>query len=248
MPLVPASIRNRNPGAMEPGPSSKKFGSTSYETLRWTYKGKPATNRIATFATSQHGAAAMFDLLERRYTGLTIEKAISKWCGGYYASAYASALQARGVNKTTVLTAELVKDHAFAIPLCKGMAKIEAGQEYPLTDEHWAEAHSMAFGGAVAPEFAPDNDVPSPGPVARTTAALKDAAPKVAGGIAAGGAIVAPAVPTPPDLTPVTAWQMFGEQVAGLGSWAVSRPILTGALVLFVGALAIGPWIARRFA
>ncbi len=75
MPLVPASIRNKNPGAMEPGPSSKKFGSTSYETLQWTYKGKPAVNKCATFPTSHHGAAAMFDLLQDRgFEGLIVSE------------------------------------------------------------------------------------------------------------------------------------------------------------------------------
>ncbi len=59
--MIPATIRNNNPGGMYPGKSSKKFGSTSYETLR----SKDGVHKIATFPTKLHGAAAMFDLLDR---------------------------------------------------------------------------------------------------------------------------------------------------------------------------------------
>ena len=40
-------------------------------------------DKIATFPTHQHGAAAMFDLLARKYTGRTVETAIKTWCGGW---------------------------------------------------------------------------------------------------------------------------------------------------------------------
>lgn len=250
MPLVPASIRNKNPGAMEPGPSSKKFGSTTYETLQWTYKGKPATNKCATFPTSHHGAAAMFDLLHRRYTGKTVEAAVATWCGGYYAPAYAKALQANGgVKASDILTKTLVADPVFAVPLCKAMARIEAGQDFPLTDEEWCEAHAMAFGGAVAPEFSPDNDVPSPGPVARRTAMVKDAAPKVTigGSVAAATTYVASnGLPTPPPqasdaVAKVGAWK-------GLASSATADPLLLiGLIVVFavLGWFAYDKWRAE---
>ena len=32
--MIPASIRNNNPGAMYPGKSAKKFGSSTFETLK----------------------------------------------------------------------------------------------------------------------------------------------------------------------------------------------------------------------
>lgn len=198
--MTPASIRNKNPGAQEPGPSSRKFGSTSHEVLRWTYKGKPATNKIATFPTSQHGAAAMFHLLNRKYTGRSIEKAITKWCGGYYAGAYAKALEANGGCKATdTLTPDLLKNPDFAIALCKAMARVEAGRDYPMSDDEWRAAHEMAFSGAVAPEFTPDNDVPSPGPNARAVATAKEIA-KVAAptGVAVGGGAVAVTQQEPP--------------------------------------------------
>lgn len=248
---VPASIRNRNPGAQEPGPSSRKFGSTSYETLRWTYKGKPQTNKCATFPSHQHGAAAMFDLLHRRYTGMTVEKAITRWCGSYYAAGYVKALSSAGVTGDDKLTKEMVENPEFAIPLCKAMAVVEAGKVYPMDDAEWLEAHQMAFGGAVAPEFSPDNDVPSPGPDARLKAEAKEAA-KVAVPVAgvAGGVVATvptPSVPVPPDLAPVSAWKSFGTEVGTLVSWGVANPLLVGAVVAALVGVWFGPAVLRRF-
>lgn len=240
--MTPASIRNKNPGAQEPGPSSRKFGATSYEVLKWTYKGKPATNKIATFPTSEHGAAAMFDLLHRSYTGLTIEKAISRWCGGYYAKSYVAALSSAGAKGSDLLTKDLVENPDFAIPLCKAMAVVEAGQTYPLDDDGWAQGHRMAFGGAVAPEFAPDNDVPSPGPKARAVATAKDAAPKLVAGSAATAVatyvtqngIPAPTAPITTSVQNVGAWK-------GLLGVATADPLVAVGLTVVFAALG---WIA----
>lgn len=140
---IPASIRNKNPGAQYPGPSATKFGSVGYEVLR----SKDGQHLIATFPTSEQGAAAMFDLLASDlYVGKTIRAAITKWCGGFSAATYVAALQARaGVSPETILTRELVKYAAFAIPLAKAMAFHEADTEYPLSDERWRVAHAMAF-------------------------------------------------------------------------------------------------------
>lgn len=185
--MTPASIRNNNPGAIEGGPSARKFGATGYETLRWTYQGKPATNKIATFPTPIHGAAALFDLLYSRYTGTTVEKAITKWCGGYFSGTYTKVLEQKcGISPSSELTKGIVRDAETAILLAKGMALQEAGREFPLTDEQWRQAHEMAFAGAVAPEPSPDNDVPFPKPEARRRAVAKDVSGKVA--LVTGGA------------------------------------------------------------
>ena len=220
MAITPASIRNNNPGAQEPGPSSRKFGSTSFELLKWTYKGKPATNKIATFPTNHHGAAAMFHLLMHgrskvgvlQYRNKPIQDAIATWCGGYYAGAYAKALEAHGgVKASDKLTAELLQSPEFAIPLCKAMARVEAGRDFPLDDDGWQEAHGMAVGGSVAPEFSPDNDVPSPGPNARLKAAINDKKEAITLGItavAAGGKAMVdsqPEAPAKPKLDPKAA-------------------------------------------
>lgn len=177
MTVTPASIRNNNPGAIEGGPSAKKFGSTSYETLRWNYQGRPTTNRIATFPTKVHGAAAMFDLLYVKYTGSTVAAAITKWCGDYYSGSYTKVLEQKcGVKPDSLLTKKLVRDADTAILLAKGMAFQEAGRDYPMSDDEWKQAHAMAFDdGHLAPEPNADNDVPFPKLEARRRVAVQDA-------------------------------------------------------------------------
>lgn len=257
--MTPASIRNKNPGAQEPGPSSRKFGSTSHEVLKWTYKGKPATNKIATFPTSEHGAAAMFHLLNRKYTGRSIEKAIEKWCGGYYAGAYAKALEAHGNCKASdTLTSDLVQNPDFAIALCKAMARVEAGRDYPMTDEEWQAAHEMAFGNAVAPEFSPDNDVPSPGPNARAVATAKEIAKiAVPSGVVVGSGATVATKPEAPKIDPKAALQKgketreLVEQAKDLGiffrefaKWASGDGMIISVGILAAGAAAW--WWSKR--
>lgn len=168
MALIPASIRNRNPGAQYPGTSSRKFGSVAYETLT----SKDGVHKIATFPTHVHGVAALFDLLERSYTGMTIQAAITKWCGAYYVNTYIKVLEDKaGVKASDTLTKELLRDETKAIALGTAMAFQEAGREYPLDEAGWQQGHAMAFaGGSTAPEFRPDNDVPSPKPETRNAA------------------------------------------------------------------------------
>lgn len=209
MSIVPASIRNKNPGAMYPGKSAKKFGSTSFETLI----SKDGKHKIATFPTPIHGAAAQFDLLERSYCGMPLEKAITKWCGAYYVSTYLKVLEENGgIKRTDMLTREKLHDPAIAIPIAKAMALQEAGREFPLDDEGWRTAHDMAFSGSVAPAFSPENDVPTPKRETRIAEKV-DQAVKIAAGAAAvgGGGTVAvtksseptkPADPPKPVIAP----------------------------------------------
>lgn len=178
--MIPASIRTNNPGAMYPGPSAKKFGSRRYESLH-SHDGE---HKIACFDSPIDGAAAQFHLLSSpQYTGRTIKEAITKWCGGFYASTYISVLeQNSGVTRNTRLTADLVKNPAVAIPLAKAMALQEAGKPYPMSDEDWQKAHEKVFGVVLeskpepVPEkkeeagFAPDNPLPSPKPETRVAA------------------------------------------------------------------------------
>lgn len=70
-------------------------------------------------------------------------------------------------------------------------------------------------------------------------------AKEIAVGTGAAGAGMT--IPAPPDLTPALGWQAFGETVSNLGSWAISKPLMTGALVLFIGALAFGPRLREMF-
>lgn len=141
--MIPASIRNLNPGAMYPGPVATRFGSTTCEVLH----SKDGEHKIATFPDGVSGAAAMMALLASpAYTGHTLEAAIRKWCGGYRPESYLGVLKAKaGVARDTVLTVDLLQDAAFAVPLCKAMAVQEAGQAFPLSDAEWGAAHALAF-------------------------------------------------------------------------------------------------------
>lgn len=239
MTVTPASVRNRNPGAMEPGPSSRKFGSRSHEVLKWRKKpgDKIRTNKIATFPSSEHGAAAQFDLLDRKYTNISLQKAVSTWCGGYWPQEYAATVEkACGIPATGLLTKEMLRDPAKAIPLAKGMALVETGFEYPMDDASWAAAHGMAFSGAVAPAPTPNNDVPFPKPEAELREKLKTAA-KVAGGISV------PAVPAAAteNLTAIDGWQALGLRLAGTTKWLVSGELSSlmaiAGIVLAVAAM-----------
>lgn len=249
--MIPASIRNHNPGAMYPGASSKKFGSRSYEVLR----SKDGTHKIATFPTAIHGAAAQFDLLHRSYTNMTIEKAIAKWCGGFYASTYIKVLESKGgVKRSTVLTKAMVKNPEIAIPLAKAMALQEAGKAFPLTDEEWAAAHQMAFQEAVAPSYTADNDVPTPKAETRASETVKPVTRPVVGTAVVDTGwdiahIIAPdAVPSPPlgAISRFTEWQTAGASTSSL----LSSPNLlwiVGAMVAWTGLMYFLPKIAERF-
>lgn len=164
--MIPASIRNRNPGAMEPGFASKRWGSTSYETLRWTDKktGKAHTNRIATFPTDRHGGAALFTLLAegKHYRNKPIQDAIATWCGGHSASEYIDHMErSTGVKRTSILTDERIRDPDIAVPIAMAIARFEAGRvDLPLSEADWREVHEMAFGKAEAPAPTVENDVP----------------------------------------------------------------------------------------
>lgn len=171
--MIPASIRNNNPGAQEPGFASQRWGSTTYETLRWEDdNGKVHTNRCATFATHYHGGAALFTLLAegKYYRNKPIQEAIATWCGGHSASQYIDHMErSTGTKRTALLTNERIKDPDIAVPIAMAIAQFEAGRNkktkewvpVPLDEDDWREIHDMAFfGKPVAPKPSIDNDVP----------------------------------------------------------------------------------------
>lgn len=100
----------------------------------------------------------------------------------------------------------------------------------------------------VQPEGEPDEISASQG---RATDEPPKPAPvgALSGGAAVGtgAGLALPNIPAPPDLTAVTAWQSFGEQVHGLGTWALASPskvgVVAGAVILLGWVL---PWLARR--
>jgi hypothetical protein len=249
--MIPATIRNCNPGGMYPGPSAKKFGSTTYEVLR----SGDGTHKIATFPTKLHGAAALFDLLDRGYSNRSVEQAIEKWCGGYHVASYLQVLQKRGnIPPKLQITKAFLRDHSQSIPFARAMAWQEAGQEYPLSEQEWLEAHSMAFtGGKVAPKFSPMNDVPSPKPETRAVEVAKTVG-KIGGAVVTGGAgavvtttqTPGPAVPVPPapDLSALTAWQSAVTTGKSLATFAADHVLWIAAAAALYWALC--HWLPSR--
>jgi len=251
MTIVPASIRNRNPGAQYPGKSARKFGSSSYETLM----SKDGKHLIATFRSDIQGGAALFDLLNAKYTGMTIEKAITKWCGAFYVSTYIKVLEEKGgIKRSDLLTKDLLRDPSKAIPLAKAMALQEAGRDYPMTDEQWSQAHACAFLEPVAPAFSPENDVPTPKAEMRTAEAVATVA-KVAAVVAGtGGSATVALTPTLPpvpsavtnSLTNATAWQGIGEQIVSFKATILAAPLTFTMIAAVCGVLWFFPSIAEK--
>lgn len=230
--IVPASIRNKNPGAQYPGKSAKKFGSNSFEKL----VSKDGVHKIATFPSDIQGAAAMFDLLENgrdplgklRYRNQPIEKAIATWCGAFYVSTYIKVLEEKGgVKRTNLLTKDLLRDPSKAIPLARAMAWQEAGRDYPMTDEQWAQAHACAFLEPIAPAFSADNDVPSPKAEMRTAKAMATFT-KAGAGISA----VAATVTTDPAAVTakLSAYKELTAVLTSFGPWMAAALMGIGAV------------------
>lgn len=135
--MTPASIRYKNPGAMYPGPSSRAFGSRRYEVIGGGHK-------IAVFDTYEHGAAALFHLLNRVYKGMRLDKAIQKWSGNNNVNSYLETIEQHShLTRNTFIDGELIDTSADLIALARAMAWHEAGQEFPLDAQGWSHAYDM---------------------------------------------------------------------------------------------------------
>lgn len=131
---VPASIRYNNPGAQYPSARAAAFGQLGYGIIGGGHK-------IARFPHPVNGAAANFDLLRRKYVGMTIAAAGAKWTGD-------NGFGIPGYDSNAILTAEMVDDPTQAIAVMKAMARREAGRESSLTNEQWRQAHAMFKAGS----------------------------------------------------------------------------------------------------
>jgi hypothetical protein len=150
----PASIRYNNPGAQYPSArAAELFGQQGYGIIGGGHK-------IARFLDPTHGAAANLDLFAQKYTGMPLGAAGAKWTGQH-------GFGVPGYDPKMIVTPEMMKDPAFAIPLMKAMAAREAGRPSPLTDDQWAAAHklfvqggdpSLAAKGVAGPGGAPAPD------------------------------------------------------------------------------------------
>lgn len=253
--MTPASIRNNNPGAIEPGYASKKFGATRHEVLRWKGPdGNPRENRIATFPTPQHGAAAQMHLLAtgRHYRNKPIRQAVQTWCGGYWSDSYERVIKAKaGISPETCVTVELLSDVEFAIGLCKAMAWQEAGRAFPMDDAGWRTAHQMAFGSGYAPAPHPDNDVPFPKPEAAAREATAAAAKVTTAVTAVGGAATAISQTPTEAITKatetITSAKGLGEAVAGATTFAAGAPFAVAAALACGAVVLLWPKIKERW-
>ena len=139
---LPVSIRSGNPGAMWPGSSAMKFGSTRSLNLA-----DGQGNKIAVFDNPVAGAAAQFDLLSQKYVGKTLGAAIRQWSGGNSSEGYAKTVaDAMGISSGDRLTPEILNSPKGVV-LARAMAKWEAGREFPLSDDQWRQAQAWAFNG-----------------------------------------------------------------------------------------------------
>lgn len=213
---IPASIRNNNPGAIFPGKVATKFGSTSFEFLN-TADGQ---FKIARFTDPVQGGAAMFYLLHTNYTGLSMKKAITKWCGDLHADTYLKVLkQECGAEPDDILTKEKLADPKLAIALAKAMALQEAGRAFPMTPEQWRTAHASAL-NPVAPAWSPDNDVPTPKEGVRTEAKVKTVGTGV-GAVVTGGTVAASVDPSV-YTSIIGAWKGLGSTVIEAATWVTT--------------------------
>lgn len=230
--VVPATIRNNNPGGMYPGKVSQLFGSSTFEWL----VSKDGEHKIATFADPVQGGAALIYLLRKNYTGLTMKAAITKWCGAIHVDSYMKVLKAEcGIEPDETLSAEALADPVRAIALAKAMAKQEAGRAFPMSDEQWKLAHAFAM-KPVAPAFSPDNNVPSP-KLALRVEPVKGALQ----GLTVGGVVasVDPAAVT----STISAWKGLGVATQEAVTWAAGFGRLAIGIGVGVGVFAL----VRRF-
>jgi hypothetical protein len=128
-----ATVRNNNPGAQYPGDIATMYGATGQQDL---LGGK---YKIATFDTPVAGAAANFENLSQNYVGKTVGDAISKWSGNLRSTI-------PGYPSSMVITPEMIRDPAFAIPFMRAIAGGEASGAYPMSERDWQKAHGMFTG------------------------------------------------------------------------------------------------------
>lgn len=142
MAIEPAALRYNNPGAQWDGPIAKRWGSTQHVVLA-----DGQGNHIAIFPTKVQGACAQMDLWRSRYTGLTLQAAVTKWCGGNFPAAYMNFLELKtGINRTEPVTAAFLASE-LGLKLMKAQAQWEAGKPYPMTDAEWRQAQAAVFRG-----------------------------------------------------------------------------------------------------
>jgi len=158
---APASFRYNNPGAQYPSTEAARFGQTGYGIIGGGHK-------IARFPSPVNGAASNLDLLNRKYTGMTIGAAGTKWTGAY-------GFGVPGYDPNSMLTKAMLDDVSQAIPLLKAIAGRESGRGNNLTEKQWRQAHAMFKLGSAdkyVDSRPPDTPITPPPPGTKTGAGL----------------------------------------------------------------------------
>lgn len=142
---IPASIRNKNPGAMWPGAIATKWGSKHFENLN---DGLGQGNKIATFDNWVDGICAQLDLwrTSKNYKNKRFADAIAIWSGHNNVPSYIAYVKARvpGITEDTIM------DDGFwsgpmGVAFLKAQSGHEAGQTIPAPVEDWMEAQRRVF-------------------------------------------------------------------------------------------------------
>lgn len=207
--MEPAAIRHKNPGAMWPGATATKWGST-----KWVYLndgtgqgGNGKGNKIATFDTWADGLCAQIDLWRGpRYRNQKFADAIAVWSGGNHVESYIAWMLSRipGLKRDTVIT-DAFLNSSMGAAFLKYQAWHEAGKPMPYADSDIKAAQARVFGGVKPAGNAKKATVAVGGGVATGTAAATEygLSPGVALMI---GVVVAIAV--------FVAWKMFHKPTA----------------------------------
>jgi hypothetical protein len=170
--MEPASIRSKNPGAMWPGPVSKKWGATKSEGLN---DGTGQGNKIAYFPTFVAGICAQIDLWRGpRYRNKAFSAAIAVWSGGNHVESYIKFVLDRvpGMKRDTVISDSFLNS-PMGVGFLKAQAWHEAGKRYPAPDADFVAAQKIVFGGVKPP-----------------VSNAKKAAGAIVAGTASGGGVV----------------------------------------------------------
>jgi len=190
MPLPPASIRYKNPGAMwgrtGKRPSAEREVATNNPlAMKWGSKrtfylsdGLGQGNNIAVFDTWVQGICAQLDLWRSspHYKNKRFADAIDIWSGGNNVPSYIRFVKTAvpGMTENTVMNDAFWRG-PMGIAFLKAQAAHEAGKRYPAPDEDWVKAQAIVFGEKV-PSPAPAPALAKPKPKRITQDALIDQA------------------------------------------------------------------------
>lgn len=137
---IPASVRHNNPGATWPAPWMKAYGMDDVvDTIG-------GGNEIAYFPTAVQGAAANMELWHRKYVGLSLRAAITKWSGGNSSAQYTERVaKAMNIPEDTIITDDMINDANFMPKMLQTMSEQESGdkQRFLMTEDQWQLAHLL---------------------------------------------------------------------------------------------------------